>query len=223
MKIEISIRRYDPETDSEPRWEDYAVPSGDRTTVLEALAYIYENLDPTLAFGSGCRFGACGLCALELNGQPRMACSARLKDGMKIAPLAGMPVLRDLVIDRTAFFEGLRKLRIFIEAETQSGEPQILRVPKLHARLAACVECLACNSTCPSYDFSSDPLAGPYLLVKLAQLQLDPRDTVDRREQAQDLGLSQCIDCRSCYCIRGLDIRRDVLGVLTGEEGSTEP
>jgi succinate dehydrogenase/fumarate reductase iron-sulfur protein len=218
MNIEISIRRYDPENDSEPRWDDYTVPSGDRTTVLEALAHVYEHLDPTLAHESGCRFGACGLCAVEVNGQPRTACSARLKNGMKIAPLSGMPVLRDLVIDRAAFFEGLRKLRIFITDEGPSSEPQILRVPKLHARLAACVECLACNSTCPSYDFSSDPLAGPYLLVKLAQLQLDPRDTIDRGAQVRDLGLTECVDCRSCYCIRGLDIRRDVLGVLMEEE-----
>ena len=70
----ISIRRYDPETDSEPRWVDYTVPSGERTTVLEALAYIYENIDPTLAFRFGCRFDSCGLCAVELNGRPKMAC-----------------------------------------------------------------------------------------------------------------------------------------------------
>jgi len=219
MNIEISIRRYDPDTDSEPRWDDFTVPSGDRTTVLEALTYIYEELDPTLAFGSGCRFGSCGLCAVEVNGQPRMACSAGIRNGMKIAPLAGMPVLRDLVIDRMAFFEGLRKLRIFIGEQSESGEPRIVRVPKLHARLAACVECLACNSTCPTYDFDKDPLAGPYLLVKLAQLQLDPRNSIDRRKQAQDLGMSDCADCRSCYCIRGLDIRRDVLGVLM-DDGS---
>jgi succinate dehydrogenase/fumarate reductase iron-sulfur protein len=218
MKIEISIRRYDPETDSEPRWDDYTVPSGDRTTVLEALAYVYENLDPTLAFASGCRFGSCGLCAVEVNGQPRMACSARIRSGMKIAPLAGMPVLRDLVIDRTAYFDGLRKLRIFIAEQSESREPQLVRVPKLHARLAACLECLACNSTCPNYDFGKDPLAGPFLLVKLAQLQLDPRNSIDRRKQAQELGMSHCADCRTCYCIRGLDIRRDVLGVLMGDE-----
>jgi succinate dehydrogenase/fumarate reductase iron-sulfur protein len=220
MSIQIAIRRYDPETDAEDRWDEYTVPSGDRTTVLEALSFIYENLDPTLAFASGCRFGSCGLCAVEVNGQPRMACSATVKAGMKIAPLAGMPVQRDLVIDRTAYFDGLRKLRIFIREQSEPGEPRIVRVPKLHARLAACLECLACNSTCPSYDFSRDPLAGPYLLVKLAQLQLDPRDAIDRRRQAQDLGMSGCADCRSCYCIRGLDIRRDVLGVLMDEGGS---
>jgi succinate dehydrogenase/fumarate reductase iron-sulfur protein len=217
MKIGISIRRFDPETDPEPRWVDYTVPRDEHTTVAEALAYVYENLDPTLAFRSGCRFGACGLCAVELNGQPRMACFARIKDGMKIAPLAGMPVLRDLVIDRSAFFEGLRRLEIFIPEQGEPREPRILRVPELHARLSACVECLACNSTCPSYDFRKDPLAGPYAMVKLAQLHLDPRNTVDRRRQAQELGISRCAACRSCYCIRGIDIRRDVLEVLMGE------
>ena len=217
MSIQISIRRFDPDSDVQPRWDDYTVPSGDRTTVLESLAYIYENLDPTLAYPSGCRFGACGLCAVEVNGQPRMACSASVKDGMKIAPLAGLPVLRDLVIDRSAFFDGLRALRIFIEEPDDSGEPQILRMPKLHARLAACVECLACNATCPNYDFDKDPLAGPYLLVRLAQLQLDPRNTIDRRRQVQELGLDDCVDCSSCYCIRGLDIRGDVLGTLTDQ------
>ena len=64
MSIQISIRRYDPESDVQPRWDDYTVPCGDRTTVLEALAYVYENLDPTLAYPFGCRFGACGLCAV---------------------------------------------------------------------------------------------------------------------------------------------------------------
>jgi len=217
MKIEISIRRYNPESGLEPTWEEYAVPSGDRTTVLEALAYVYEHLDPTLAFASGCRFASCGLCAVEVNGQPRMACSARLKNGIEIAPLGGMPVLRDLVIDRAAFFDGLRELRLFIDERSPSREPEILKVPEQYAGLAACVECLACNSTCPGYDFDKNPLVGPYLAVKLAQLHLDPRDTIDRRKQARDLGLGRCIDCRGCHCIRGINIRRDVLGVLTGE------
>jgi succinate dehydrogenase/fumarate reductase iron-sulfur protein len=219
MSANISIRRFDPEADAEPRWVAYTVPSDEHTTVLEALTYIYENIDPTLAFRSGCRFDACGLCAVELNGRPRMACSADLKNGMKIAPLARMPVLRDLVIDRARFFEALRELQIFIPEQNDIHEPQVLRPPRQHARLAGCVECLACNSTCSDYDFENDPLAGPYVLVKLAQLHLDPRNTIDRRKQAQDLGKGKCADCRGCHCIHGIDIRRDVLGVLMSERG----
>ena len=89
----------------------------------------------------------------------------------------------------------------------------------LHARLAGCVECLACNATCPSYDFGRNPLAGPYVWVKLMQLHLDPRNTIDRRRQAQDLGVDRCADCRSCHCLHGINIRRDVVGALRGREG----
>jgi succinate dehydrogenase/fumarate reductase-like Fe-S protein len=74
VSIKISIRRYDPETDGEPRWADYAVPGSERTTVLEALMHIYEHVDSTLAFRFGCRFNKCGLCAVEVDGKPRMAC-----------------------------------------------------------------------------------------------------------------------------------------------------
>ena len=219
MSMEISIRRYDPEMDADPKWVDYTVPSGERTSVLEALEYVYENIDPTLAFRFGCRFESCGLCAVEVNGRPRMACFTRLKSGMKIAPLVGMPVLRDLVIDRARFFEGLRELEIFIPEQGDAAEPRVLDTPKLHARLAACLECLACNSTCQSYDFDENPLAGPYVLVKLMQLHLDPRNTIDRPRQVQELGLGGCADCRGCHCIHGINIRRDVLGGLIGTDG----
>jgi len=217
MNIEFSIKRFDPENGSEPKWVDYTVPADDRTTVLEALMYIYENIDPTLAFRFGCRFTVCGLCAVEVDGRPRMGCHAELKKGMKIAPLAGMPVVRDLVIDRTAFFEGLRELEIFIPEQESTAEPRILKESETHMSLVGCLECLACNATCPDYDFAENPLAGPYVFVKLAQLHLDPRNAIDRRRQAQQLGVDKCATCGKCHCIHGINIQRDAIGVLSGK------
>ncbi len=214
MSATISIKRYNPQTDSEPKWVDYALPNGRRMTVLEALMYLYENVDPTLAFRFGCRFNKCGLCAVEVNGRPRMGCFTEATDGMKIGPLAGMPLVRDLVIDRTAFFEGLRELQLYIPEQKDVSEPQVLKEPEARARLLVCHECLACNATCPNYDFSDNPLAGPYVFVKLAQLHLDPRDKIDRREQAKALGIDKCADCGKCYCIHGINIRRDAIGIL---------
>jgi succinate dehydrogenase/fumarate reductase iron-sulfur protein len=217
MNLELSIRRYNPETDSEPKWIDYSVEAGERTTVLEALMHIYENIDPTLAFRFGCRFNTCGLCAVEVDGRPRMGCSTEIKNGMKIAPLAGMPVMRDLVIDRVGFFEGLRELEIYIPEQEDAAEPRIIKEPEIHMRLAGCLECLACNSTCPNYDFNNNSLAGPYVFVKLAQLHFDPRNEIDRRKQAQELGVDKCADCGKCYCIHRINIHRDVIEVLSGE------
>jgi succinate dehydrogenase/fumarate reductase iron-sulfur protein len=217
MSINLSIRRYDPDKGGEPVWVDYIVPAGERTTVMEALMYIYENTDPTLAFRFGCRFDKCGICTVEVNGKPRMACFTEVKEGMKIASLAGMPVVRDLVIDRAAFFEALRELEIYIPDQGELSEPQVIRQTEEHKELLSCVECLACNATCPGYDFDKNPLVGPYVFVKLAQLHFDPRNKIDRRRQARDLGLGECSACRKCYCIHGIDIRKLVVEVLTGE------
>jgi succinate dehydrogenase/fumarate reductase-like Fe-S protein len=79
------------------------------------------------------------------------------------------------------------------------------------------VECLACNATCPGYDFEKNPLLGPYVFVKLAQLHLDPRNEIDRRKQVQELGLGGCGECRKCYCIHGINIRKHAVQALVGE------
>ena len=145
-----------------------------------------------------------------------MACFVEAKDGMRIAPLAGMPVVRDLVIDRVAFFEALRELEIYIPEQVEVSEPQVIRQSEEHKKLLSCVECLACNSTCPGYDFNKNPLVGPYVFVKLAQLHFDPRNKIDRRKQARDLGLGECATCRKCYCLHGIDIRKLGMEALTG-------
>ncbi len=217
MSIRISIRRYDPDKGGEPAWVDYDLPAHERTTVLEALMNIYENQDSTLAFRFGCRFDKCGLCAVEVNGKPRMACYTDVKEGMKIGPLAGMPVVRDLVIDRTAFFEALRELELYIPEQGERSEPQVMQESEAHKKLLSCVECLACNATCPGYDFEKNPLIGPFVFVKLAQLHLDPRNEIDRKQQARDLGLGDCGGCRKCYCIHGINIRKQAVEVLLGE------
>jgi succinate dehydrogenase/fumarate reductase iron-sulfur protein len=217
MSIHISIKRYDPDKGGESVWVDYEVPAHERTTVLEALMSIYENQDPTLAFRFGCRFDKCGLCAVEVNGKPRMACYTDVKEGMKIGPLTGTPVVRDLVIDRAAFFEALRELELYIPEQGERSEPQVMQQSEAHKKLLSCVECLACNATCPGYDFEKNPLLGPYVFVKLAQLHLDPRNEIDRRKQARDLGLGDCGGCKKCYCIHGINIRKHAVEVLVGQ------
>jgi succinate dehydrogenase/fumarate reductase iron-sulfur protein len=218
MNINISVQRYNPEIDGHPEWTDYTIPASERMSVLEALMYIYENIEPTLAFRFGCRFNKCGLCAVEINGKPRMGCFTEIKDGMKIGPLSHMPIVRDLVIDRTAYFKALRELQLFIPEQQPAAEPQALIEPEARKRLLHCVECLACNANCASYNFQKNPLAGPYVFVKLAQLHLDPRNTIDRRKQAEALGLKNCLDCGGCSCIHGINLKKDVLGTLLGKE-----
>jgi succinate dehydrogenase/fumarate reductase-like Fe-S protein len=121
------------------------------------------------------------------------------------------------VIDRAAFFEGLRELELYIPEQEEVQVPQVLQQSEVHKRLLGCVECLACNATCPEYDFEKNPLAAPYVFSKLAQLHLDPRNVIDRRRQARELGLDGCTECGACRCFHGINIQRDVLKLFSGE------
>ena len=217
MNVRISVKRFNPETDADPRWVEYEIPARERMTVLEALMYIYENTDPTLAFRFGCRFHKCGLCAIEVNGRPRMGCFTEVRDGMQIGPLGRMPVLRDLVIDRAGFFNDLRVLELFIPEQEELSEPAGIRQEDAHEKLLLCLECLGCNATCPHLGFPGSLRTGPYVFVKVAQLHFDPRNRIDRKRQALNLGLDKCLQCRKCYCVNGIDIQRYAIGALAGE------
>ncbi len=215
MNIRISVQRFHPASAEEPVWQAYEIPHAPRMTVLEALLHIYEHLDPTLAFRFGCRFGKCGLCAVEVNGRPRMACFTEVRDGMRIGPLGRMPLVRDLVVDRAAFFDSLRALELYIpDGQGQASAPAVIRCPEEREKLLLCVECLGCNATCPPSCPFDPSRAGPYVFVKLAQLHFDPRDGRDRRAQARELGVERCLECRKCYCIHGIDIQRHAIAVL---------
>ena len=99
MDLHMSIRRGGAAPES--GWvQEYVVPveEDDRLSVLDALDYVFWNIDSTLAYPSHaeCRQGACGQCVVRVNGKRRLACREPAVDGMLVEP-ADMPrVVRDL-------------------------------------------------------------------------------------------------------------------------------
>lgn len=212
----VKISRFDPDTDTAPLLQEYTVPKEERDSVLQAIFYIYEELDSTLAFRFGCRFKWCGLCSMEINGKPRMACLTELQEGMVIEPLQHLPILRDLVIDRGIFYDRLKSLQLYIPFDDSITTPQTIFESKQHQRLVGCSECLICLAECPFYDYQDVSFGGPYLFVKLAALHSDPRDRVDRISQARALGIERCRQCEKChlYCPIGINIFKDAIEPL---------
>jgi succinate dehydrogenase/fumarate reductase iron-sulfur protein len=99
--IKVTVVRTNPETGMKPVKVSYNVPWQDRMRVMDALNYIRENIDSSLAFRYSCRYYAkCGTCAAMVNGKPVLTCYEEAKDGMLIEPLANFQVVRDLVVDR---------------------------------------------------------------------------------------------------------------------------
>ncbi|MBS4024494.1 MAG: (2Fe-2S)-binding protein [Clostridia bacterium] len=211
QEVSIEILRYDPQKDKEPNWQKYYIPVVKKNTVLGALQYIYENIDATLAFRYGCRFNRCGLCAVEINGRPRMACNTYLKDGMRVSPLTKLPLIKDLVIERNNIFNYLANHELYL-SQNDETKSLIIKESEQGARLRSCMECLACLSACPQFFYGDQNFAGPYIFVKLAQLYFDPRNTNDRRKQAYLLGITRCQSCQTrCYCPNGIRIYEDAI------------
>jgi len=99
--VQLDVLRYDPEADSEPRFQRYVVPCAEEWVVLDALNAIKESIDPTLNYRWSCHMAVCGSCGMMINGEPKLSCHAFLReyDGViRVEPLANFPIERDLVV-----------------------------------------------------------------------------------------------------------------------------
>jgi len=192
-ECEIKISRYNPQMDDRPILKEYKVPFKDQGTVLEALLYIYEEIDSTLFFNYGCRFRLCGKCAIKINGKPGLACETALEDGMILEPLDNFPIIRDLGFDRSGLIEPIRKHNIIL---FPVREPEIAIQPSEFFYLLKCNECTSCLSTCPVYS-QNVGYDGPFFGVKLAELYYDVRDGGKQLSHLESF-LDKCIQCKQC-------------------------
>lgn len=123
-EITFTIVRTNPETGMKPKEVKYTIPYSDRMRVMDALNYIRENIDSSLAFRWSCRYYAkCGTCAAMINGKPGLTCYEPAVDGMVVAPLANFPVIRDLVVDRREWDKRVNtQLRGILASEVDSKQ-----------------------------------------------------------------------------------------------------
>ena len=101
------VYRYKRGGDPE-RFDDFDVPVGPHTTVLDALRWIQLHRDPSLTLRHSCLHASCGTCGMQVNGREQLACVCAVEDEgpeITVEPLANLPVLTDLVVDMTDFFE----------------------------------------------------------------------------------------------------------------------
>ncbi len=192
------------------RFQTFPVPRRDAQTVLDVVTYIQRRLDPTLAYRFACRVGMCGSCAMTVNGQPRWTCRTHVadvarKDTLEIAPLANLPIVRDLVTDMREFFDKWARARAQFQP-TKTRRDDFARIePASPARRAIdtaieCIGCGVCYAACDVVAWNRDYL-GPAALNRAWTLVNDARDG-DRRERlaavAGDAGCHACHTHQSC-------------------------
>jgi succinate dehydrogenase / fumarate reductase iron-sulfur subunit len=208
--VTIRVQRFDPDTDTKPRDQDYELELPPGITVLKTLNKIRAEQDPTLAYRFSCGSAICGSCALRVNGHAKLACKTQasecIKDGvMHVAPIGNTRVLRDLVVDLEPFWSSVGKVKPYLVPDTREAAPEKERhqTPDQFLLIdpsTTCILCAACYSDCNVLGVD-ETFLGPASLAKAHRFIFDSRDAdTDQRmrEISETTGVWDCTHCGEC-------------------------
>jgi fumarate reductase iron-sulfur subunit len=210
--ITIEVFRYRPEDGGEPVYDTFDVPLRQEWRVLDALNHVKDEVDGSLTFRWSCRMGVCGSCGMMVNGVPKLTCSAFLRDfapgPIRIDPLDGFPVERDLVVVLDDFMEKLNAVTPWMvhkdERSVEEGEyrqsPAELAQFKQYSM---CINCTLCYAACPVYSHEDDFL-GPAVIALAQRYNLDSRDDGNEERYPliwSDSGIWDCTFVGECSVV----------------------
>jgi succinate dehydrogenase / fumarate reductase iron-sulfur subunit len=224
MQVDVRVLRYDPEADAGPHWESYLVQADPMDRALDLLHRIKYGQDGSLTFRRSCAHGVCGSDAMLINGRNRLACKIRVdqlgKRRITIAPLPGLPVIKDLVVDMDGFFGKYESVMPFLVTNGPAPERERIQSPEDRLRYddtTKCIMCAACTSSCPSF-WAQPSYVGPAAIVNAHRFIFDSRDDGgdERLEILADKdGVWRCRTIFNCVdaCPRGINITKAILEV----------
>ncbi len=188
---------------------DYAVDVNEGEVVLDVIHRIQATQATDLAVRWNCKAGKCGSCSAEINGRPRLMCMTRMNtfeetDTVTVTPMRAFPVIRDLVTDVSFNYEKARLVPVFSPpADLKPGEYRMQQKDVARSQeFRKCIECFLCQDVCHvirDHEENKNVFAGPRILIRVAELDMHPLDTLDRTRIAQDeLGLGYCNITKCC-------------------------
>lgn len=217
------VRRFNPEVAGEAVWEDFQLEIDPKERVLDALHKIKWDLDGTLTFRRSCAHGICGSDAMRINGKNRLACKTLIKDlnpekPITVEAIAGLTVLKDLVVDMEPFFQAYRDVMPFLITK-DTNEPTRERLQTAEDRerfddTTKCILCAACTSSCPVF-WNDGQYFGPAAIVNAHRFIFDSRDEAaeQRLEILNDRdGVWRCRTTFNCTdaCPRGIEVTKAI-------------
>lgn len=218
-KLSLSIYRYNPEVDSKPYMKDYEIdiPAKSDPMLLTLLERLKAEQDDTISYRRSCREGVCGSDGMNINGSNGLACVTSLSklktDKIVIRPLPGFPVVRDLVVDMTQFYQQYERIEPYLQNDGVAPARERLQSPEERSLLDGlyeCILCACCSSSCPSFWWNPDKFVGPAGLLQARRFLADSRDTATehRLDKLQDpFSVFRCRSIMNCtnVCPKGLN------------------
>ncbi len=222
--LDVSIWRGDV---AGGNFQSFKVPALASQTVLDVVAWVQQNEDPTLTYRYACRVGMCGPCAMMVNGRPRWTCRThvnKVTDGgrLTVAPLRNLPVIKDLATDMDPFFDKWIAAGGVHHPSRTRDDPIEMIDPATEDRTEAnagieCINCSVCYASCDTVTGNPDYL-GPAALLRAWTLLNDVKD--DGRKAVLDAvsGVGGCHNCHaqgSCtlFCPNDLSPMKAIAGL----------
>ena len=222
--MQVSLYRYDPDRDVKPHMQHTTVevPEGSDLMVLDVLETLKAE-DPSLSFRRSCREGVCGSDGINMNGKNGLACITPLSEAaprgkLELRPLPGLPVIRDLVVDMTQFYQQYEKVKPWLINDAAPPAQERLQSPEDREKLDGlyeCILCACCTTSCPSFWWNPDKFVGPAGLLQAYRFLADSRDTATE-ERLSDLedpfSVFRCRGIMNCtsVCPRDLNPTRAI-------------
>ncbi|MEE9161589.1 MAG: succinate dehydrogenase iron-sulfur subunit [Candidatus Neomarinimicrobiota bacterium] len=220
MQVSVEVYRYDPETEAS-RFDIFVREADPTERVLDVLLAIKDEDDGSLAYRKSCAHGVCGSDAMEINGLNRLACQVLIQDlksdRIRIGPLRGLKVLRDLIVDMEPFFAGLEKVQPYFIPDAPAPETEYRQSIDERAAFddtTKCIMCGACTTSCPWF-WTNGAYLGPAAFVQAHRFVMDSRDggNRERLEALDDKdGLWRCHSIYHCTdaCPRDIQITKAI-------------
>jgi succinate dehydrogenase / fumarate reductase iron-sulfur subunit len=220
----VSVYRYNPETDKEPHMQDFEVelPEGKDLMVLDIL-HLVKNEDASVVYRRSCREGVCGSDGMNMNGKNGLACITPVTSIIKnnklvLRPLPGLPVIRDLVVDMSAFYKQYERIKPYLQNDEAAPAIERLQSPEDRAKLDGlyeCILCACCSTNCPSFWWNPEKFVGPAGLLQAYRFLADSRDTrtEERLAELEDpFSVFRCRGIMNCVavCPKGLNPTRAI-------------
>ena len=203
---------------------DFVVAANEGEVVLDVIHRLQATQAGDLAVRWNCKAGKCGSCSAEINGRPRLMCLTRMStfaedEVVTVTPLRAFPVIRDLVTDVSFNYQKAAQIPPFTpKAREADGSHRMQQIDVERSQeFRKCIECFLCQDVCHvirDHEDNKPSYAGPRFLMRLAELEMHPLDTVDRRQATQEefgLGMCNITKCCSEVCPEGIHITDNAL------------
>ena len=210
--LRVSLYRYNPEQDDEPAMQELSLDTGGRDLMVLDVLELLKAEDPSITYRRSCREGVCGSDGVNMNGKNGLACVTPLSEVVKnnrlvLRPLPGLPVVRDLVVDMSMFYEQYERIKPFLVNDEPPPAIERLQSPEDRAKLDGlyeCILCACCSTSCPSFWWNPDRFVGPAGLLQAYRFLADSRDTATNERLAElddPFSVFRCHGIQNCVAV----------------------